>query len=67
MGRVDLRSEDFDGWNSISLVVLLEQLQKKKKKEGRLTKFHLRPISKLIAGGKKRRNRDDNRKHCVWN
>lgn len=64
MGRVDLRSEDFDGWNSISLVVLLAQLQKKK--GGGLTKFHLRPISKLIAGGG-RTKRDDNRKHCVWN
>lgn len=55
MGRVDLRSEDFDGWNSISLVVLLAQLQKKKG-EG-LTKFHLRPISKLIAGGGKNKKR----------
>lgn len=54
MGRVDLRSEDFAGWNPSSLAVLLEQLQKKKGGGGGLTKFNLRPISKLIARGEKK-------------
>lgn len=66
MERLDLRSEGFLA--GILFILFCLNISKKKKEgmeKAALTKLNLKPISKLIVRGRKRANRDSNRKHCL--